>query len=112
MGVTVRKSPVVLLFGGWFDEHTYFKLDKASSKVSYILDLIYSTLSECKHEKADNESVEEFDDKVKQLMLYSTNAKSKSHYQCYTKQYQDYMKTHSKLKLGSLVNVANFKTGM
>eukprot|EP00957_Ditylum_brightwellii_P101180 7710834-Ditylum_brightwellii.AAC.1 len=86
----------------------YFELDKASVKVSDILDLIYSTLSECTYVRANNEKVVEFDDKVKKIIVYSTYAKSKAHYQCYEKQYQEYTKNHSKLKLDSPANVANF----
>eukprot|EP00957_Ditylum_brightwellii_P106912 8156831-Ditylum_brightwellii.AAC.1 len=79
MGVTVRKSPAVKLFDGWFDERTYFKLKNAPIK-----------------------AVEDYDDKVKRLIEYSTNAKYKKHYQHYEKQYQDYTEKHSKLKLDSL----------
>eukprot|EP00957_Ditylum_brightwellii_P001355 106301-Ditylum_brightwellii.AAC.1 len=65
MGVTVRKSPFVKLFDGWFDERTYFELDNSPIKVSNVLDLIYSTLSECTYKKVDNETIEEYDDEVK-----------------------------------------------
>eukprot|EP00957_Ditylum_brightwellii_P054085 4096685-Ditylum_brightwellii.AAC.1 len=76
MGVTVKKSPTVKLFDGMLSERTY--------------------------KKVNNETVEEYDDKVKTLIVYSTNAKSKKHYQCYKKQYQGYTKKYSKLKLDSL----------
>eukprot|EP00957_Ditylum_brightwellii_P082702 6289060-Ditylum_brightwellii.AAC.1 len=82
MGVT-KKLPPVKLFNGWFDEHTYFKLDKPPINVSDVLDLIYSTLSEHMYEKTNNETVEEYDDK------------------CYKKQYQEYTKNHSKFPLDS-----------
>jgi hypothetical protein len=107
MGVT-KKSPPVKLFDGWFDERTYFESDKPSINVSDVLDLIYSTLSEHTYEKMNDETVEEYDDEVKKLIAYSTNAKSKKHYQRYEVQYQEYTKNHSKLPLDSPVNVANF----
>eukprot|EP00957_Ditylum_brightwellii_P040344 3053100-Ditylum_brightwellii.AAC.1 len=62
MGVT-RKSSPVKLFDGWFDERTYFKLDKPPIKVSDVLDLIYSMLSKHAYEKINNETIEEYDDK-------------------------------------------------
>eukprot|EP00957_Ditylum_brightwellii_P077649 5901229-Ditylum_brightwellii.AAC.1 len=65
MDVMFKKLPAVELFDGWFDEHTYFKLDKAPIKVSGILNLIYGTLNECTHERANNEKVEEFDSEGK-----------------------------------------------
>eukprot|EP00957_Ditylum_brightwellii_P034353 2606545-Ditylum_brightwellii.AAC.1 len=65
MGVTVKKLPTVMLFDGWFDESTYFKLKNASIKVSDVLDLIYSMFSECTYQKVDDETVEEYDDEVK-----------------------------------------------
>eukprot|EP00957_Ditylum_brightwellii_P119982 9156588-Ditylum_brightwellii.AAC.1 len=108
MGVTVKKSPAVKLFDGWFDEHTYFKSKNALIKVSDVLDLIYSMLSECTNKKVDDETVGEYDDKVKKIIVYYTNAKSKKHYQHYKKQYQDYTEKHIKLKLDYPVNVAIF----
>eukprot|EP00957_Ditylum_brightwellii_P006177 467148-Ditylum_brightwellii.AAC.1 len=79
MGVT-RKLPPVKLFDGWFDERTYFELDKPPIKVSDVLDLIYSTLSEHTHKTITNETIEEYDDEAKKLIAYSTNVKSKKHY--------------------------------
>eukprot|EP00957_Ditylum_brightwellii_P088046 6706864-Ditylum_brightwellii.AAC.1 len=64
MGVT-KKLPPVKLFDRWFDEHTYFKSDKPSINVSDVLDLIYSRLSEHAYKKINNETIEEYDDKVK-----------------------------------------------
>eukprot|EP00957_Ditylum_brightwellii_P200941 15317294-Ditylum_brightwellii.AAC.1 len=97
MGDTVKKLPAIKLFDQWFDEHIYFALDKAPIKISGILDLTFSTLNECTCKRSNNEKVEEFDDKVKELIAYSTNDKSKAHYQHYKKQYQEYTKKHSKL---------------
>eukprot|EP00957_Ditylum_brightwellii_P066994 5085562-Ditylum_brightwellii.AAC.1 len=102
MGVTAKKSPPVKLYDGWFDDCTYFELDKPPIKISNILNLIYSTLSKHKYKKIDNETIEEYDDEVKKNIVYSSNAKTKKHYQHYKKQYQDYTKTHSKLPLDSL----------
>eukprot|EP00957_Ditylum_brightwellii_P145611 11086835-Ditylum_brightwellii.AAC.1 len=61
MSVT-KKLPPVKLFDGWFDECTYFELDKPSINVSNVLDLIYSTLNQHTYEKINNETVEEYDD--------------------------------------------------
>ena len=58
MGVTARKLPAVKLFDGWFDEWMYFKSKNAPIKVSNVLDLIYSTLSERTYKKFDNETIE------------------------------------------------------
>eukprot|EP00957_Ditylum_brightwellii_P177798 13543352-Ditylum_brightwellii.AAC.1 len=107
MGVT-KESPPVKLFDGWFDERTYFESDKPPIKVSDILDFIYSTLSEHAYEKINNETIEEYDDEVKELIVYSNNDNTKKHYQRYETQYQDYTKNHRKLKLDSPINVANF----
>eukprot|EP00957_Ditylum_brightwellii_P179565 13678668-Ditylum_brightwellii.AAC.1 len=65
MGITVKKLPAAKLFDGWFDERMYFRSDKAPIKVSDILDLIYSMLSECSYKRVSNKKVEEYDDKVK-----------------------------------------------
>eukprot|EP00957_Ditylum_brightwellii_P019974 1508220-Ditylum_brightwellii.AAC.1 len=54
------------------------------------------------YKKINNETIEEYDDEVKNLIAYSTNAKSKKQYQRCKKQYQEYTKNHSKLKLDSL----------
>eukprot|EP00957_Ditylum_brightwellii_P210689 15365262-Ditylum_brightwellii.AAC.1 len=62
MGVTVKKLPVVGIFYGWFDECMYFKSDKPPIKISDILDLIYSMLSQRTYTKANKEKAEEFDD--------------------------------------------------
>eukprot|EP00957_Ditylum_brightwellii_P107158 8175307-Ditylum_brightwellii.AAC.1 len=102
MGVTVKNLPAVKLFDGWFDERTYFKLDKAPMTVFDALDLIYSMISECTYKKVSDEKVEENDDKVNNFIAYSTNTKSKKHCQHYKKQYQEYMKKHSILKLDTL----------
>eukprot|EP00957_Ditylum_brightwellii_P199174 15182769-Ditylum_brightwellii.AAC.1 len=101
MGVT-RKLPPVKLFDGWFDECTYFELDKPPIKISDVLDLIYNMLSKHTYKKIDDETIEEYNDEVKKLIVYSTSAKSKKHYQRYKKQYQECTKNHSKLKLDSL----------
>eukprot|EP00957_Ditylum_brightwellii_P132748 10122625-Ditylum_brightwellii.AAC.1 len=63
--VVTKKSPPVKLFDRWFDECTYFKLDKPHINVADVLDLIYSTLSEHTYEKINDETIEEYDDKVK-----------------------------------------------
>eukprot|EP00957_Ditylum_brightwellii_P176997 13483199-Ditylum_brightwellii.AAC.1 len=63
MGVTVKKLPAVKLFDGWFDECMYFKSDTAPIKVSDVLNIIYSTLSERTYKKVSNEKGEEYDDK-------------------------------------------------
>eukprot|EP00957_Ditylum_brightwellii_P089904 6846808-Ditylum_brightwellii.AAC.1 len=47
-------------------------------------------------QKINDETIAEYDDEVKKLIAYSTNAKTTKHYQRYKKQY------HSKLKLDSL----------
>eukprot|EP00957_Ditylum_brightwellii_P106852 8151760-Ditylum_brightwellii.AAC.1 len=84
MDVT-KKLPPVKLFDGWFDESTYFELEKPPIKVSDVLDLIYSTLSEHTYKKINDETTEEYDDKVKKFIAYSNNAKTKKHYQRYEK---------------------------
>eukprot|EP00957_Ditylum_brightwellii_P085277 6485982-Ditylum_brightwellii.AAC.1 len=61
MGVTRNLLPAKL-FDGWFDERTYFKLDKPPINVSNVLDLIYSTLSEHIYEKINDDTIEEYDD--------------------------------------------------
>eukprot|EP00957_Ditylum_brightwellii_P209659 15362680-Ditylum_brightwellii.AAC.1 len=72
MGVT-KKSPLVKLFDGCFDERMYFELDKPPIKISNVLDLIYSMLSKHTYEKIDDETIDEYDDEVKKLVAYSTN---------------------------------------
>eukprot|EP00957_Ditylum_brightwellii_P159088 12107950-Ditylum_brightwellii.AAC.1 len=64
MDVT-RKSPPVKLFDGWFDERMYFESGKPPINVSDVFDLIYSMLSEHTYKKINNETVEEYDDEVK-----------------------------------------------
>eukprot|EP00957_Ditylum_brightwellii_P178989 13634279-Ditylum_brightwellii.AAC.1 len=86
MGVTVRKLPPVKLFDGWLDEHTYFESDKPSIKISNILNLIYSTLSKYTYKKINDKTIKEYDDEVKKLIAYSTNSKTKKHYQHYKNQ--------------------------
>eukprot|EP00957_Ditylum_brightwellii_P188256 14331086-Ditylum_brightwellii.AAC.1 len=87
MRVTVKKLPALKLFDGWFDKCVFFKLDTAPIKISDVLNIIYSMLSEHTYKKVSYEKVEEFDNEVKELIAYSTNTKSKAHYQHYKKQY-------------------------
>eukprot|EP00957_Ditylum_brightwellii_P169204 12879079-Ditylum_brightwellii.AAC.1 len=64
MGVTVEKSPSVKLYDRWFDERTYFGSDKPLLKISDVLNLVYSMLRKHTYKKIDDETIEEYDDKV------------------------------------------------
>eukprot|EP00957_Ditylum_brightwellii_P154497 11757731-Ditylum_brightwellii.AAC.1 len=65
MGIIVKKLPAVKLFNELFDECMYFKLDTALIKISDVLNLIYSMLSECTYKKVNDDKVEKFADEVK-----------------------------------------------
>ena len=93
-------------YEGWFDPSP--NISKKPISVKDILDVVYDAISEMAYERVyQEETKEQYDDDIKQLVSYPQNKKSQQAYQCYKNAYLAFT-VEKKARKDSTVNVANF----
>eukprot|EP00957_Ditylum_brightwellii_P025447 1924050-Ditylum_brightwellii.AAC.1 len=94
-------------FKGWFDSTLFVNITKPL-KASDILNVVYNVLSEQAHEKIyQDETDMEYDDDIKDKLMYLDGPKTKMYYQQYKNQFILHTENFD-AEIDSPINAANF----